>query len=157
MKKIFTLCVLLLPFLCFSQAPKKTNTILISTAETEDQAFKKIGRLLMTEGFTLETTDKDFYMLVTKIKTCKYGMGGMGSIDVKISVQIDKKEDKSIITLTGKYNTPDIAKYTPEQFDSKSMVIECCGPKSSMAGASWLLMENLAQKYEGGTIEYLTK
>ena len=157
MKRLFLLFVLIVPLLSYSQAPKKSNTIIISTSDPEADALKKIGRVLLNEGFILETVDKDFYMLVTKIKTCTYGMGGLGDIDIKLSVTIDKTGDKSAITLTGKYNSQDFGKYTPEQFDAKALPIECCGPKSSMGGASWLIMEGIAKKYEGGEISYFTK
>ncbi|WP_372775655.1 hypothetical protein [Mangrovibacterium sp.] len=157
MKKLLFTLLLALPFISFSQAQKKSNVILVSTSDAEPEALKKIGRILLNNGFVLETVDKDFYILVTKMKTCKYGMGKIANVDVKISVQIDKKEDLSILTITGKYNTPDLISYTIEEFDSKSSPIECCGPKSSLAGASWLIMDGVATKYENGEISYLTK
>lgn len=157
MKKLILLIAFIVPVFCYSQAPKKSNTIIISTSDTEAEALKKIGRILLNEGYVLETVDKDFYMLVTKMKTCKYGMGGLGNIDIKINAQIDKEGDMSKIKLTGKMNSSDFGKYTIEEFDAKALPIECCGPKSSMAGASWIMLDGIAQKYEGGEISYLTK
>lgn len=158
MKKLLLILVLFISTnYVFSQAPKKSNTILVSTIDSESEALKKIGRILLNEGFVLETIDKDFYTLVTKPKTCNYGMLNAAKLDVKISVQIDKTENKSVLSITGKVNSPDFNSYNDSSFDAGALIIENKGPKSSISGASWLIMDNIAKNYEEATIEYLTK
>jgi len=157
MKRITLLLLCLFPLFSTAQAPKKANVIVIKTNDSEDEAFKKMGRILLNEGFEMETLDKDFYMLVTKIKGCGYGLMKAGTVDIKIKCQIDAKNDQRTIILTGKMNSPELMTYSPTEFDSKAMVIENIGGKSSIAGASWLIMDEIAKKYEDGEIEYLIK
>lgn len=155
MKKLVLFILFSIPLSAFSQAPKKANTIIITTMESKDEAFKKLGRILLNEGFTLETIDKDFYMLVSNIKTFSHGFLDAGKVDIRINIQIDRKEEKIVIRLTGKFSSPQISQYTVSEFDSRAMQIENTGAKGSSANASWLILSNMAQKYGSGDIEYL--
>ena len=54
MKAIIFL-ILLIPILTFSQSPKKSNAIVIGTTQSESEALKTMGRLLIASDFVLET------------------------------------------------------------------------------------------------------
>jgi len=155
MKRILLILTLIMPLFCFSQttAPKKANTIILKTGLSADEAFKNFGRILIKEGFTMETLDKDFYMLSTKVKTCNYGMLNAAKLNIKINCQIDQKEENTEIKITG--SAIDVALSRTLSFDANSFVVSNRGPKSSVAGASWLIMDGLAKKLEGAEISYL--
>jgi len=155
MKKLILFLLLTIPLLGLSQSPRKSNTIIIHTVDSEDEAFKKIGRILLNEGFTLENIDKDFYMLVSNIKTSTHGFMNAGKVDTKINIQVDKKEDKTLIKITGKFASPQLFQYTESEFDSQALQIENIGAKGSPVNAAWLILVGLAEKYDSGSIEYL--
>ncbi len=157
MKKLVLFILVIFPVLVFAQAPKKANTIIIVTSDSDDVAFKKMGRIFINEGFEMQTLDKDFYMLVTKIKNYNYGMMGAGKIGIKLTAQIDIQDEESMITVTGKVISSQISSYTDESFDSNAITIENVGGKSSISGASWRIMNEIAQKYNDGKISYFVK
>jgi hypothetical protein len=77
MKKLITI-LFFLPIFGFGQdtdIPKKTNLITIHTSDNIDESFKRMGRILLNDGYELETADKIFYMMTTKIKLMKCGFG----------------------------------------------------------------------------------
>jgi hypothetical protein len=81
-------------------------------------------------------------------------MLGATKMDIKINVQIDTKDTLTIINISGKLNLPDLIKYTPEGFEEHAIKILFAGTKKSASMLSWVVMDSLAQKYEGGTISY---
>ena len=83
MKKLL-LILLCLPMIGFGQTdiPKKTNLITITTEDNIDDSFKKMGRLLINKGYELETADKTFHMITTKVKSMKCGFGEPGKVGI---------------------------------------------------------------------------
>ena len=93
MKKIISISLLLLLISVSGkaqEAPEKSNLILIKTSDNIDESFKNIGRILINEGYELETADKNFYVITTKVTQKKYGFMGGGSLELKFNVEFDE-------------------------------------------------------------------
>ena len=71
-KFLFTLSLILVSLYTFAQPVsepfKKANTILVETKLQSDEAFIKWGRHLAQNGFSIESSDKDFLSLTTGTK-----------------------------------------------------------------------------------------
>ena len=162
MKKLL-LILLCLPIVGFGQEikiPKKTNLISIKTVDNIDDCFKKMGRLLMNEGYELETADKVFYMITSKVKSLKCGFGC--NVSVKYTIQFDEVKDSTEIKITGRAYSGDVFKVMTGKkedngFDKSSFLIENVGMKRSVAKESFNFMNNFAVKYENAKISYLIK
>ena len=78
MKKLtaISIFILLTIFAVAQEAPKNANLIQIKTSNKIDDAFKKIGRILINEGYELEIADEVFNMITTMVTEKKYGFMG---------------------------------------------------------------------------------
>ena len=161
MKKLL-LILLCLPMIGFGQTdiPKKTNLITISTDDNIDDSFKKMGRLLINEGYELETADKIFYMITTKIKSMKCGFGC--NVSVKYTIQFDELGDSTGVRLSGRAYSGDVyqamtGKKEENGFDKSSFIIENKGMKRSISKESFNFMNDIAIKYEKARVSYSIK
>ena len=162
MKKLITI-LFFLPIFGFGQdtdIPKKTNLINIHTSDNIDESFKRMGRILLNDGYELETADKIFYMMTTKIKLMKCGFGC--SVSVKYTIQFDEVGDSTNIKISGRAYSGDVyevivGKKEENGFDKSSFLIENKGMKRSIAKESFNFMNNIAVKYDLGVISYSIK
>jgi len=140
------------------EAPKNSNVIIIKTTENIDDSFKKVGRILIHEGYELETADKDFYMITTKITQKKYGLMGGGSLEVKFNIQFDQSNDSTIIKIIGFTNSAQLATaagLNNDSFDKDAIRVQNKGANGSIIKSSWIFMDEIAKKYMNGTISYI--
>ncbi|THH34212.1 hypothetical protein [Neolewinella litorea] len=159
-------CVAIFSADIFSQdAPKGANVIEIHTADNIDDAFKKMGRLLLDEGYTLETADKNFYVITTEVRKMNYGFMNAGELEMKLIIEFNDDEDGTTMILKGMKSSEQLHRAATTgagvssntSFDKDASRILNKGGKGSIVGASWIFMENLAKGYKGGKIEYLTE
>ncbi|MDH3650864.1 MAG: hypothetical protein OEQ53_14355 [Saprospiraceae bacterium] len=140
-------------------APKKANKIVIQTSDDIGTAFRNFGRLLLREGYVLEQSDATFYFLTTEPREMKYGISGMGKLNLKLYVQFDESENGTLIQITGKYASEQLFKAAGGgkdefNFDTQGNEILNRGGKASLTGASWIIMDELAKALQGGSITY---
>ena len=140
------------------ETPKNSNVIIIKTTENIDDSFKKMGRIIINEGYELETADKDFYMITTKITQKKYGFMGGGSLEIKFNIQFDQSNDSTTIKMIGFANSDQLATASGlknDSFDKDAFRIQNKGANGSIIKSSWILMDDIAKKYVNGIISYL--
>ncbi|MFT6129315.1 MAG: hypothetical protein ACJATN_001037 [Neolewinella sp.] len=144
-------------FVNAQDAPKKSNLILLSTSDNIDDSFKKMGRLLINAGYEFETANKDFYLITTKVRQQKYGFGGMGSLEMKLTVEFNEVSDSTHFTIRGLVTSGQLARAagnTKNRFDKNAYRIENKGAKGSILKSAWIFMGDLAKKYENSKIDY---
>jgi len=159
MRNYLTLLIILafVGFLNAQVAPKKSNLIIIKSSDKIDDSFKKIGRILMDEGYELETADKTFYSISTKITHKNYGLMGGGSLELKFFFQFDQIQDTTVIIFRGRVNSNQLAVASGmkhENFEKDAIRIENRGATGSIIKSSWELMENIAKRYSPCSIGY---
>jgi hypothetical protein len=151
-------CIYFLPSILFSQEPPDdATTIVILTTDKVDAAFRNIGRLLVKEGFELETTEPTLMMLTTKVTEKHYGFLGGGTVSIKLSAQVDEADSLSKIILTGKFLDIAVLKALGSKsalFDKDANIIEYGGMSGSSKRSSWNIMDELAKKYKNANIKY---
>ena len=84
---IFKLFFALLFFACFEIAncqERGDNLIVIHTNRSPEENFGLFGRHLISEGYSFESKDADFYTLRTNIRDCRGG-GGLYNYRMNIS------------------------------------------------------------------------
>lgn len=128
------------------------NAIIISTEENPDAAFKKIGKLLINEGFTLQNVDKTFLMLVTVPFTTKTGFLGMQEIAIKVTGEV--LETPTRIRLFADFLDVQVNKglNLDNDFDKRKLRAE---NSSGTYSTAFELLDEIAKKYDGGKISYL--
>jgi hypothetical protein len=142
MKKLFFTTVFLgmLVALLGQESQRGDNTIIIKTNESYEVAFRKMGQLLIANGFTIENVDRDFGSISTR--EMRIGNTFDPLWEVRISAVISGNEEATII-----------------------LTAMCKGPEDSwirlekrgimhMMGKGWNKLVDLANKYEGGQIEF---
>jgi hypothetical protein len=117
-----------------------------------------MGRLLINEGYELETADKIFHMITTKIKSMKCGFGC--NVSVKYTIQFDELGDSTGIKLSGRAYSGDVyqamtGKKEENGFDKSSFIIENKGMKRSVVKESFNFMNKIAIKYENARVSYI--
>ena len=161
MKKIFLISLPLIfisIFIKAQEAPKNSNLIIIKTSDNIDDSFKEMGRVLLNEGYELETADKDFYVITTKVKQKKYGFMGGGSLELKLNIQFDQVSDSTHLKIKGYVNSDQLASAAGDKnnsFDKDADRIKNKGSKGSISKSSWIFIDEFAKKYENGIINYI--
>jgi len=136
----------------FQDIPEDSNVIIITTTDTPEEAFTKMGKLLIKEGYTLEQVDKTFLMLVTKIKAANYGFLNVQHLDIKITVEIFSEPTR--VKMVCEYDDPAISRamnVTPS-FDRHKSRARYTGGGSITA--AFEMMNEVAQKYPSAEITY---
>jgi hypothetical protein len=137
--------------------PDGSNIIIITTKDKTESTFRNFARILVKEGFVLETTEPILLILTTKIKDRSYGFLGGGTVRIKLSAQVDQMDSASQITLTGIFDDPGISKamgIKSDMFDKDAIVISSGSSSSSSKGAAWKIMDEVAKKYKDAIIKY---
>lgn len=86
--------------------PDDVNTIIVQTELKPDAAFKKFGKMLIKDNYTLEQVDKTFLMLATKPRTLRFGFLDMQKLTVRILAEV--LENPTRIKLQIYFVNPDI-------------------------------------------------
>ena len=156
--KRIALILLLLPIILLGQEiEKNVNKIIIVTSDNIDDSFTKMGRILLSESYDLEMSDKTFYMITTKVTSKKY-------CDVKFNFQFDSRNDSTQITLTGKavdlavlnaFSKGMTGENGNYNFEKNSFQIKNSGWKKSASKESFNYMNSLATMYSNSKIFYL--
>lgn len=139
------------------EAPKKSNLIIVRTTDNIDDSFKKVGRILINDGYEIETSDKNFYMITTKVRQKKYGMMGGGTLEIKLIFQIDQISDTTLIKVKGYVNSMQLASTAGmrnDSFEKSAIRIENKGANGSIIRSAWEFMDEIAKKYDAGQIVY---
>lgn len=124
---------LLIPFAVLGQAPKKTNTIIVTT----EKSYQDIAKALILGGYAIKSSDEAIGLLVTDDKSerrYRYYLS-MNLIDGQI-------------VITGKFVVPSI--------DDTYESIVNRGGKGSAFKESFLKMEAFAVSL-GGELRYTTR
>ncbi|MBI1939032.1 MAG: hypothetical protein HYS25_13050 [Ignavibacteriales bacterium] len=134
------------------EMPDNANTIIITTDEHHDVAFKKIGKLLINEGFTLQNVDKTFLMVVTVPMTKKTGFLGMQEIAIKITGEI--LQNPTRIRLFADFLDIQVNKGLglENDFDKRKLRAE---NSSGTYSTAFELLDEIAREYESGKISYI--
>lgn len=137
------------------EAPRNANLIQIKTSDNIDESFRKIGRMLGTEGYKLETVDRDFYMIATEVMEKDFG-GFLGAararLEIKFNIQFDEIPEGTTINIRGTFR--DITK-TSFSVSGDFQRIENRGARNSILRDSWNFMNEIALKYDNGELSYI--
>lgn len=143
MRKII-LSILLAGF-CFASIAQETvrgdNTIIITTNESYEVAFRRMGQLLIANGFTIENADRDFGAISTREKRIGSRLDPLWEMRVSAVVT---GSDETTIVLTAMTKQGQGDSWT--RLDNRG--------RMHMMGKGWNELVEIAQKYEGGQIEF---
>jgi hypothetical protein len=84
MKIIFALLFTVLLFSSLQGQEKGDNLIVITTNRSPEENFQQFGRHLISEGYSFESKDADFFTLRTNVMDCRGG-GGLYNYIMNIS------------------------------------------------------------------------
>lgn len=143
MKKILTALFFSVSFLGLiaQETVRGDNTIIITTNESYEVAFRKMGQLLIANGFTIENADRDFGAISTREKRIGIRLDPLW--EMRISALVTGS-DKATIVLTA------MCRQGPD--DSWAELSN--KGKMHMIGKGWYELVEIAQKYEEGTVEF---
>ncbi|WP_324671043.1 hypothetical protein [Hymenobacter sp. GOD-10R] len=158
MKTLYALAILLsclLPTLVFAQVPsatplKKANAILIETTDSATVAYRNMGRLLVTEGYTIAVSNADFATISTGDKPGKHG------VLQAFTVLVTPMKAGSQIILTGTFADTNMGVLSPG-VGYQRIPIANSGMKGSPVQNTWASLDALAKAYPGGKVLYLIK
>lgn len=126
---------------------KGDNTIIITTNQTAESAFKQLVEIVTLEGFTIENIDKELFILTTGPKnTSKL------NASIKLNFLIHEKENTTII-LSGLFtiNSSLYLGYGVTTNFGWSR-IENKGMNGSVIKVAWNDLYNIATKFPEGKI-----
>ena len=140
MKIIVLVAVLLFAAGAYAQeVPKKANTILITVADSGDTAWKNTAKILVEQGFVIKNSDGELGTLSTEPKSLK----GRAIISLSVLAQ------GHIITLTGQMVVPGLS--------SLASPVDYRGMSGSPALLAWQKMQQVAEAYAGGKVQYVKR
>jgi len=167
MSRCLVSLLLLTSAVVIGQEERPFNVIKISTSDEPTIAFRKMGRLLVGEGYELQTTEPTLMMITTKVTEKKYGFLSMGRIALRFAVTIDEADTGSVVTIAGKFLADAemfqrwMKQFTGVEaslkFDAEAQEIEERGMSGSPVRASWNAMKEIAEKYENGKVTFDAK
>lgn len=141
MKKTMILLVVLISIgLKAQKVPKKVDLIVQTIEHDIDEIFGKIGRILIDNGYEMESADKTFYSIITKPKKYKYGFMNSQELYVKLRIMLSANEEAVRIKTKG--------------FLNEDMRIKNVGMKNSLAKEGWNFMHEMVKKFPADKIEY---
>jgi hypothetical protein len=142
MKKVFiTLVTIIFCYALHGQESQiKDNTIVISTKDSFDIAFKNIGRLLVSNGYSIDDANKDFGTITTNEILMGNKLDPVW--EMKVTAMITGTENVTIV-LTAMTKGPGSSW---EKLEKRSNM--------HMMSRGWTKLEDLAKKYEGTIITY---
>ncbi len=146
MRTIFFIALTILSASCISTirvpgSNRGDNTVIIRTTDHHDVAYRKIGQLLVNNGFNLMNSDRDLGSITTDNKY----IGIMSAQWLMKASIIITGEDNATIFITGQSNR------SPENPWRR---IENKGIKGSINQVGWNELYSVAQQYDGATIEF---
>lgn len=142
MKKSILLALLLIAGICHSQAPKKTNTIIVSKVSRS-----QVVNILLDNGYYIDKIDTSLGTVRTEPK--KYATRGRGMIVIDIRI----KDSAAIITGHCGLTDDDFVKKEGSLFYS---TVENAGMKGSLGKESFAAMDIFASLL-GGKKEYFVR
>ena len=116
------------------------NRIIITTLDKPETAFKNIARIFVASDYEIESSDINLGLVTTKLTKKSYGFLGAGSLNLKLTAQIDECDSSTCISLFGKFD--------------QDMQIENGGMGGSPKKSAWNFMNEIAEKYKGGKLKY---
>lgn len=120
------------------------NTVIIRTNDHHDVAFRKIGQLLVNNGFNLMNSDRDIGSITTDNKY----IGIMSAQWLMKASVIITGENNATIFITGQYN---------RSRENPWRRLENKGLKGSITQVGWNELYFVAQQYDGASIEFEEK
>ncbi len=144
MKKLIPILFCLLPVMTLSaqESQRFDNTVIIRTTDSTDEAYVKLARLMVSQGFPIDHADREFMTISTRGKGAGNSLDPQG--EVRVLAVIDKGETTTI-TLRGQ----------SRMIDRQWWRLSNRGMATSTARLGWLEIESLARQYEGAEIEFL--
>jgi hypothetical protein len=158
MKKVLLACLLLVncPVIAQTSPPigqeatqpfKKANTIVITTQDSLNTAYKKFAQAILEAGYTIDRADKELYFINTKARP----VGRMG-LQESVQASLKPVSGSTMILLSGTFASPSMAAMSPLMAgDSK---VEYKGMKGSPIMACWEELQRVAKLYQGGALTY---
>lgn len=132
--------------------PKNVNTILIYTNyKDKDEAFQKLGILLLDKNIGLKKTNKDFYYIASEPELLKR------STSARLKFNIIYIDFKTVIKITGEYCFHidiDLGQVTEKQSWDK---IINKGMKGSPAKIAFEYLQKISKLIPHKNLEYLIK
>ena len=122
--------------------PPHTNTIYIVTEDDEDVAFKKMAQLFVGSGYSLKSSDSELGAISTDRRKIGQGKLELYPQDVWFTALVMEGEQTKI-QLRGAFQGQNL------QDD-----IRLFGATGSYQRVAWNEMLELAQKYEGASLEF---
>lgn len=143
MKKVLSALFFSVSFLGLiaQETVRGDNTIIITTNESYEVAFRRMGQLLIANGFTIENADRDFGAISTREKRIGSRLDPLWEMRVSAVVT---GSDETTIVLTAMTKQGQGDSWT--RLDNRG--------RMHMMGKGWNELVEIAQKYEGGQIEF---
>ena len=140
-----TLILLAISTVALAQAPKKANTIIITTTDPAEKAFEKYLGYLDDNGYLIRSKE-EFTNIKTSAKQFRFDVPGQSAIGyLEINLKFEEADGGTKVIFTGVYSDLSIVKPKPVANKGSSRV---------GMGMAWRLMNDVAIKYPGGNIEY---
>jgi hypothetical protein len=142
MKELNFTALLLFLFCALAAQESKNgdNTIIIEANQSYNEAFNELGRLFVSNGFTIDNADKDFGTITTR--EVRIGSRFDPLWEIKVTAIISGIENVQII-LTAMAKGPGSSW---EQLEKRGKV--------HMFSKGWAELESLASKYDGESIKF---
>lgn len=127
------------------QIPPRTNVIYIVTDDSPEEGFRKIGRLLQTSGFGINSSDETLGSITSTVRTLSQGFTGMiEPVEMQIFATV-MSESPTRIQLRGQWSLAGENDYTN---------ISLLGQENSPYRRAWDEMYEVAEGYEGASLEF---
>lgn len=128
-----------------AQAPKKANTIIITTSDPAEKVFERYLQFLDDGGYLIRSKE-EFTNIKTSAKQFRYDLPGQSAIGyLEMNLKFEDVDGGTKVIFTGFFNDLSIVKPRPVANKGSSRV---------GIGLAWRLMNDVAIKYPGGKIEY---
>ena len=148
MGKIIAVLILVSVNAVAQEAPKKATTIQVITSDKLEEVFQKYDKYLDDEGYIIRSKE-NLISLQTSLKEKSFGPLSSYSVYVEYLLEFSQAEDKITVTITGNY--------ADNGGMSKSKPIVNKGSPNFGVGLAWKIMNELAMRYPGGRISYITE
>lgn len=129
---------------------KSANTIYVITTDSVGAAYAKLGRALISKGYSLANANKDFLSITTAPKA------GQATIATTLTASVEEKAGVAIIVLRGQF-TSAIGEIVIRNGSQMLVPITFGGMNKSAQLLAWQEMLSVATAYQGTKIGYWSR
>lgn len=130
-----------------------TSAIYIVTHDNEVEAFRTMGRILISEGYDLEDFEEALLILPTKVRLKEYGAFNLGKLALRFQAEVLVPDTITVIKLTGKFLENVTHELSSREFDENALNIGSDGAWGSGRKSAWNYMMEIAKRYKNGAIK----